>query len=83
MARQPTLVQLTNDLLLLLDQRAAATGCSRSELIRQAVASYLATDREAALDAQIVEGYHRVPETAEELAWADADLRESIAEEPW
>lgn len=83
MARQPTLVQLTSDLLVLLDRRALATGCSRSELIREAVASYLAVDQQAALDAQIVEGYRLVPETAEELAWAESALRESISEEPW
>lgn len=83
MARQPTLVQLTNDLLTLLDRRAAATGCSRSELIRDAVASYLADDRDAALDAEMVEAYRRVPEPVEEMVWAEAALRESIAEEPW
>jgi len=83
MARQPTLVQLTNDLLTLLDRRAAATGCSRSELIRDAVASYLADDRDAALDAEMVEAYRRVPEPVEEIVWAEAALRESIAEEPW
>jgi len=83
MARQPTLVQLTSDLLTLLDRRAATTGCSRSELIRDAVASYLADDRDAALDAEMVEAYRLAPETTEELAWAEAALRETIAEEPW
>lgn len=81
--RQPTLVQFTDDLLSLLDRRVAATGRSRSELIREAVASYLAQDQHALLDAQLVEGYQRVPETAEELARADDALRDSIAEEPW
>ena len=83
MARQPTLVQLNDDLLALLDRRAAAAGCSRSELIREAVTSYLADDHQAALDAQIVEGYRLTPETAEDLAWAESSLRESISEEPW
>ena len=83
MARQPTLVQLSTELLTQLDLRAAATGRSRSELIREAVAGYLALDREAALDAHIVEGYRRVPETAEDAAWAESALRESIAQEPW
>jgi len=83
MARQATLVQLTDDLLALLDRRAMAAGRSRSELIRQAVASYLADDHHAVLDAQVAEGYRLVPETAEETARADSALRESISEEPW
>jgi len=83
MARQPTLVQLTNELLTLLDRRALATGCSRSELIREAVTTYLADEQNAAVDARIVEGYQRVPETAEDVAWAESALRDSIAEEPW
>lgn len=83
MARQPTLVQLNDALLAVLDRRAQANGCSRSELIRQAVTSYLAGDREEAIDAQIVAGYQRTPEMSESAAWAEHDLRESIAEDPW
>lgn len=83
MARQPTLVQFTEDLLVLLDQRAATTGRSRSDLIREAVANYLSSDRQAFLDTLVVEGYERLPEPADELGWAEAALRESIAEEPW
>jgi hypothetical protein len=47
------------------------------------VTSYLADDHQAALDAQIVEGYQLTPETAEDLAWAESSLRASISEEPW
>lgn len=83
MARQPTLVQLNDDLLDLLDRRAAATARSRSELIREAVTAYVADDRRALIDAQIVASYQRTPETADEVAVATIALRDSIADEPW
>ncbi|MFN2642016.1 MAG: ribbon-helix-helix protein, CopG family [Actinomycetota bacterium] len=37
MARTATLVQLNQDLLAALDQRAAEEGVSRSQLIREAI----------------------------------------------
>lgn len=81
MKRQQTLVQLTDELVALLDERAAKSGRSRSELIRAAIERYLADDREAAIDAAIVAGYERVPEEAD--PWADLLAREAIAAEPW
>ena len=30
-----------------------------------------------------MEGYRRIPETEEELRWAEGNLRDMIAEEPW
>jgi metal-responsive CopG/Arc/MetJ family transcriptional regulator len=82
MGRRQTLVQLSDELLALLDERAARTGRSRSELIRTAIERELAADREAAIDAEIVEGYRRLP-PPERDAWADAAARRSIADEPW
>jgi len=35
------------------------------------------------IDRAIVEGYTRIPPTAEEDAWAEASGRRSIADEPW
>jgi len=81
-ARRQVLVQLTDDLVALLDQRAARTGRSRSELIRNAVERELAADRDAAIDAAILEGYRRSP-PPEHDAWAEASARRSIAAEPW
>ncbi len=82
MARTQTLVQLTDELLALLDERAQRDGVSRSELIRRAVDRYLAEEAEAAIDRALVEGYtrHPAPEPdplAIQLAVA------SIEEEPW
>jgi metal-responsive CopG/Arc/MetJ family transcriptional regulator len=81
MARRQTLVQLSDELLALLDERAVRTGQSRSELIRVAVERDLAADRDAAIDAAIVSGYERVPQESD--AWADVAAREAIAEEAW
>jgi metal-responsive CopG/Arc/MetJ family transcriptional regulator len=78
------LVQLTDELLAQLDARAAREGRSRSGLIREALAAYLATDREAEIDRLIVEGYMRHPQTTRELAWAEASTRNMLAGlEPW
>jgi predicted DNA-binding protein len=75
MTRTQTLVQLTDELLERLDDRAAREGRSRSELIREAIRNYLAADREAEIDRLIVEGYTRQPQTADELAFAELGAR--------
>ena len=79
MGRRQTLVQLNDALLAALDQEAAATGRSRSELIREAIARYLAESSD--VDRRIVEAYRRTPQTPD--AWAEKLARESIADEPW
>jgi metal-responsive CopG/Arc/MetJ family transcriptional regulator len=81
MARQQTLVQLTDDLVAALDERAARRGVSRSRLIREAVQDYLARDADAAIDAAIVAGYTRIPQ--EDDPWAYTAAEESIRREPW
>ena len=82
-ARTQTLVQLTDALLVRLDERARSEGRSRSTLIREAIEEYLHDELEAELDRRIVEGYTRVPQTPLEDAWALANAREAIREEPW
>jgi predicted transcriptional regulator len=65
MARTQTMVQLNEDLLKLVDDRAAREGVSRSRLIRRALEAFLAEDREAAVDRQIIEGYRKMPQGGE------------------
>jgi metal-responsive CopG/Arc/MetJ family transcriptional regulator len=81
-ARRQTLVQLNDELLALLDRRAAQDGRSRSQLIREAVEEYLRDDRESEIDRQIVEAYTRMPQP-EHDPWAEAAARRTIADEPW
>ena len=81
MSRTATIVQLSEDLLAALDERAAARGVSRSQLIRDAIETYLADSLDAAIDHQIVDSYTRQPQV-DDPAW-EAALRASIAAEPW
>jgi Arc/MetJ-type ribon-helix-helix transcriptional regulator len=81
MARTQTLVQLSDELLAQLDTRAAREGRSRSDLIREALRGYLADDREAGIDRQIVEAYTRQPQ--EDLLGAAWAARAMVAAEPW
>lgn len=76
-----TLVQLTPDLLSALDQQSATTGRSRSDLIREAIRSYLEDVLEDEIDRKLVAGYTKKPQTADK--WADVAAREAIAAEPW
>jgi metal-responsive CopG/Arc/MetJ family transcriptional regulator len=81
MARRQTLVQLSDELLALLDERAGKTNQSRSHLIREAIERYLAEDREAAIDKAIVDGYTRIPQEPD--PWVEILAEESIRAEPW
>jgi metal-responsive CopG/Arc/MetJ family transcriptional regulator len=81
-ARTQTLVQLTDELVAALDERAARRGVSRSRVIREALDAYLKSDRDAEIDAAIIEGYTQVPPPNRD-PWAEAAGRRSIEAEPW
>jgi predicted DNA-binding protein len=88
-ARKQTLVQLTDELVELLDRESARRGQSRSALIREAIEAHLHDDIEADISRRIVEAYKRVPVTEDELEWADATtddamrMLEEEEEESW
>jgi Arc/MetJ-type ribon-helix-helix transcriptional regulator len=82
MARRQTLIQLDDARLAALDQRAASTGRSRSELIREAVDLLLGTGDSAAIDAAIVAGYRGRP-APDADSWALASTIAAIEAEPW
>lgn len=81
MARAQTLVQLSDELLAQLDARVAREGRSRSELIREALAGFLAADLEAEIDRQIVASFTDRPQ--EDLLGAEMTARAMIEAEPW
>ena len=56
---------------------------SRSDVVRTSLTTFLDEHRRAAVGAKILAGYHQAPETADELAQAEATARSMIAEEPW
>jgi hypothetical protein len=81
-ARRQTLVQLDDARLAALDERAARSGRSRSDLIREAVDQWLGSGPDGAIDAAIVAGYKRHP-PGELDASNEYFARLSIAAEPW
>lgn len=62
---------------------AAGVFSTRADAVRAAVDRLLQEEEARAIDRAIVEGYTRVPPTAQELAWAEAAGRRSIRAEPW
>jgi len=81
-ARRQTLIQLDDARLAALDERAAASGRSRSDLVREAIDLLLGTGDAAAIDAAIVEGYERVPPPNRD-PWAFEGAVAAIRAEPW
>ena len=82
--RTQTLVQLTDELVALLDQRAVQQRRSRSDLIREAIDRFLGEDAEAHVSGQIVAGYQRVPQEGDDLeSWARRGARDMVEEESW
>jgi metal-responsive CopG/Arc/MetJ family transcriptional regulator len=82
MARRQTLIQLDDARIAALDERAARSGRSRSDLIREAIDLLLGSGDDAAIDSAIVEGYRKHP-PGELDSVADLFARASIAGEPW
>lgn len=80
--RRQTLIQLDEARLATLDQRAAAAGRSRSDLIREAIDLFLGLGDVAAVDGAIVAGYERIPAAAQS-PWAFQSAISSIKAEPW
>lgn len=81
MGMQPTMVQLSAHERELLAQAAADAGVSRSELVRRALAAYLAETAEAVVSRRIREGYERMPESDDEVAVATSGARR-LLEDP-
>jgi ribbon-helix-helix CopG family protein len=78
-----TLVQLSEELVQLLDRRASREGVSRASVIRAAIEAYLDTD--ALVDRQIVEGYRSQPQWADRQPELDSARRrrDAWAELDW
>ena len=65
--------------------RLVTTGlvASRSEAVRLGLRHLVDHYRRERTGSAIVDGYRRLPQTAEDVAWADDATRRMIAEEPW
>jgi hypothetical protein len=64
------MVQLSDELLEMLDRAAASRGASRSALIRNLLWEALEEDRERQIGEAIAEGYRRIPQEAPD-GWGD------------
>lgn len=62
---------------------AAGLASSRSDAVRSALERWIDSERRRRIGEAIVAGYKRIPQTEEELAWADDAAAAMIAEEPW
>lgn len=62
MARTQTMVQLSDELLEVLDRVAAARGASRSALVRELLWEALSEDRDRRIGELIADGYRRIPQ---------------------
>lgn len=77
-------VRMPDDRLSAIDALVASgSHPSRAAVIIEAIDELVAQLESDAIDRAIVEGYTRIPETDEELAWAEWSTLESIREEPW
>jgi Arc/MetJ-type ribon-helix-helix transcriptional regulator len=56
---------------------------SRSDAIRVALRKVVDERKRRLIGEAIIDGYRRIPETAEELTWAKAATIAMIEEEPW
>jgi len=56
---------------------------SRASFIVEAINRLVSELEGRAIDRSIVEGYTRVPQTTEDVRWAEEAARRSISEEPW
>ncbi|HEY3141493.1 MAG TPA: ribbon-helix-helix protein, CopG family [Acidimicrobiales bacterium] len=83
MRQVQTLVQLSDELVALLDRRALREGLSRSSIIRMAVEAYIDVDR--LIDEQIVAGYTANPQAPNDpwILHADRRRRDAWAELDW
>ena len=76
-------VRMSEDRVQAIDELVASGRASRAAVIVEAIDRLVADLERERIDREIVEGYRRIPETDEELAWAEWSTIESIREEPW
>ena len=62
---------------------AAGVFASRSDAVRLGLERLVDEFERERIGREIVEAYRRMPQTEEELAWADESLERMLAEEPW
>lgn len=81
---QQLVTRVGDDLVEHVDALVAAGVLeSRSQAVRLGLERLVDQLERRRIGEQIVEGYRRLPETDEELRWAEESGRRMIEEEPW
>lgn len=62
---------------------AAGVFASRSDAVRAGLEAVVDRERRDAIGRVIADGYRRVPQDEDDLAWSDTATAAMIAEEPW
>ena len=77
-------VRMPDDRVARIDALVASgSHPTRASLVIEAIDRLVAQIESDRIDREIVEGYTRIPPTAEEMARAEESGRRSIADEPW
>jgi Arc/MetJ-type ribon-helix-helix transcriptional regulator len=76
-------VRMSDDRVRAIDELVASGRASRAAVIVEAIDRLVAQLESERIDREIVEGYTRIPQTDEELDWAEWSTFESLREEPW
>jgi Arc/MetJ-type ribon-helix-helix transcriptional regulator len=77
-------VRMSEDRVRAIDELVASgSHKTRAAVIVEAIDRLVAELERERIDREIVEGYTRIPETDEEIEWAESSTLESIREEPW
>ena len=77
-------VRMSDERVRAIDELVASgSHKTRAAVIVEAIDRLVAQFERERIDREIVEGYTRIPQTDEELEWAEWSARESIREEPW
>ena len=76
-------VRMPDDRVAAIDELVASGRASRAAVIVEAIDRLVADLERERIDREIVEGYTRIPQTQEELEWAEWSTEESVGEEPW
>ncbi len=74
---------MPDDRVAAIDALVTGGRASRAAVIVEAIDRLVAQLESERIDREIVEGYTRIPQTDEELDWAEWSTRESLREEPW
>lgn len=77
-------VRLPAEVLAAVDELVARGAYrSRAAVVRAGIHAVAELDRRRTIDQEMVDGYRRIPVSAEEDVASLASLREAILEEPW